>query len=226
MDLIIDHPAGSAPEPFPPPPRDETPSGGATVLGMLDAIGEIYPHRVVLDDGRRRLSPFLLGLMVRRLARAILDLAPAGPVAVGLREGGMGIVATLAALAAGRDCVIVDPGRLPEAAQGCACLVRVPRDGGAVPPGCVPLDVFLSCGLSYALAGPDLPNAAASSALIRFGDPSGPGLPLTRLVADGSACLAAHPPDAGALWCPDCLGALMGTLLSGRAVRIGTAADG
>ncbi|MFC6746261.1 hypothetical protein ACFQFG_17195 [Methylobacterium persicinum] len=100
---------------------------------MLDAIGEIYPHRVVLDDGRRRLSPFLLGLMVRRLARAILDLAPAGPVAVGLREGGMGIVATLAALAAGRDCVIVDPGRLPEAAQGCACLVRVPRDGGRCP---------------------------------------------------------------------------------------------
>jgi len=103
MDLIFDHPAGSAPEPFHPPPRDETPSGGATVLGMLDAIGEIYPHRVVLDDGRRRLSPFLLGLMVRRLARAILDLAPAGPVAVGLREGGMGVVATLAALAAGRD---------------------------------------------------------------------------------------------------------------------------
>ncbi len=75
---------------------------------------------------------------------------------MGLAADGMGIVAVLAALASGREGVILEPNRLPDVARGCACLVRDPRGGETTPAGCVPIDVFLSCGVPYADAGPGL----------------------------------------------------------------------
>lgn len=222
MEQIPERAMPSAPEAFVPSPPADAEVGEITVLGMLDALGAAHPHRVVLDDGDRQISPFVLGLMVRRLARAILDLAPTGPVGVCLQAGGMGIVATFAALAAGRDCVILQLDRLPDAARGCACLVRDPRDGASPPPGCAPVDVFLSCGAPYAGAFPDLPTAPAAAAAVRFGDPSGSAVPLTRLVGGGAGCPSPHPPASGGLSCPGCLGDWLGTLMAGGTVRIGT----
>lgn len=201
-----------------------SPAGGAfakaSVLEFVDAAEAAHPHRVAIDDGHRQLSPFLLGIMVRRLARAILDLAPPGPVGVGLREGGMGIVATLAALAAGRDCVLLAPAGLPEAARGCACLVSDPWDRVVAPPGCVGIDVFLSCGATYAEAGPPLPDVAADAAVVRFGATGGEAFTLERLTAETAADRASHAPALGLLACPRRLGSALAALAAGGEIRI------
>jgi len=194
--------------------------GEATVLAFVDAAEATHPHRVAIDDGHRQLSPFLLGIMVRRLARAILDRAPPGPVGVGLREGGMGIVATLAALATGRDCVLLDPNRLPDAAHGCACLVGDPWDRVVAPPGCVGIDVFLSCGATYAEAGPPLPDVAADAAVVRFGATGGEAFTLERLAAGAAGDRASQAPASGLLACPRRLGGALAALVAGGEIRI------
>lgn len=205
------------------------PAGAASlslsVLAMVDTAEAAHPHRVAIDDGRRRLSPFLLGVTVRRLARAILDLAPPGPVGVGLRGSTMGIVAALGALATGRDCVMLDPARLPDAARGCACLVSDPGDDVVPPPGCVGIDVFLSCGATYAEAWPTLPDVAANAVAVRFGTADGEAFTLERLTAGVGEDRALHPPASGLLWCPHCLGGALAALVAGGEVRIG-AGDG
>lgn len=198
----------------------------ASVLEIVDAAEATHPHRVVIDDGHRQLSAFLLGVMVRRLARAILDLAPPGPVGVGLREGKMGIVATLAILAAGRDCVLLDPARLPDAARGCAGLVADPRDGVIAPHGCVGIDVFLSCGATYAQAGPPLPDTAADAAMVRFGAADGEAFSLKRLTAEAGGDRAAHAPASGLLACPRSLGSALAALAAGGEIRIAGAGYG
>lgn len=192
-----------------------------SVLDRVDGIEAPYPHRVALDDGRRRLSPFLLGVTVRRLARAILDLAPPGPVGVALHEGTMGIVAVLGALAAGRDCVLIDPARVADSADGCACLVVDPADGAATPSGPVVIDVFLSCSAAYAEARPSLPDVAADAVAISFGSLGGAAHTLERLIAGLPGERAPHCAASGLLSCPHCLGGALAALAAGGEIRIG-----
>lgn len=196
-----------------------------SVLAMVDAAEAVHPHRVAIDDGRRRLSPFLLGVTVRRLARAILDRAPPGPVGVALHEGTMGFVAALAALASGRDCVMLDPALLPEAARGCASLVSDPGEVTLLPPGCVGIDVFLSCGAAYAEARPALPDVGANAVAIRFGSADGQAFTLQRLIDEAGGQEAAHPAASGLLSCPRCLGGALAALVGGGEVRIGAGGD-
>lgn len=200
-------------------------SHGPSVLELVDATGSAHPHRVTVDDGRCRLSPFLLGVTVRRLARAISDLAPAGPVGIALREGTLGIVAVLAVAAAGRDAVLLDPTGLPEAARGCACLVSDPGDGAIPPFGCVGIDVYLSCSATYAEARLALPGVAVSAIAIRFGTADGEAFTLERLIAGMGTARLPHPPASGLLSCPACLGGALAALVAGGEIRFGANDD-
>ncbi len=127
----------------------------------------------------------------------------------------MTVVSALAVLAAGRECVVLDPAAPLPSPEGCAGVVHDPEaPGAATGEGCVRVDAFMACALTYAGSGPGLPDVQ-------------PGIPDPlrrhhRRILDPGFLGAGPPPGCatpvptGSPSSPQGLGATLGALLSGR----------